>query len=87
MRKKRTKNIKCLCTNDFKVRLKTVLNGSFDIFFQKDIWYVAEDLGLSYKIYSDNQNSLVFSVYQGEYLFNKYFLTSNEVKMLEIEKY
>ncbi len=86
MRKKRTKNIKCLCTRDFNVKLKTVLNGWFDISFEKDVWYIAEDLGLSYKIYNDNKNSMLFSVYKGEYLFNDYFLTNNEVKMLELDK-
>jgi hypothetical protein len=69
--------MKCLCIKNYEE--KSIL-PDFEITFESDNWYEAEDLGLSYRVIDSTGNSMVFSIFDVNYNFNDYFMTNYEVK-------
>lgn len=89
MKRKRSKQIKCICMADLYTTVNTYLDGQFEVSFDKDKWYKADDLGLSYRVYDNHGNSLVFSVLDNtEYVFDDFFKSFYDIKKLvEVEEY
>lgn len=69
--------MKCLCVKKYE---ENSILHDFEISFNIDTWYEAEDLGLSYRVIDSSGNSMVFSVFDTECNFNDYFMTNYEVK-------
>ena len=74
--------MKCLCKKDFYEK-----SSDFEIKFVKDMWYQADDMGLSYKICDEIGNGLVFSIVKGDYIFSEYFITQFDYKLMLENEY